>query len=242
LPLLLNIDTATEQASVCISHADNMVALKISSDQKNHASFVQTAIRALFQETGYSLHETDAIAVTAGPGSYTGLRVGIATAKGLCYALQKPLIFINTLEVMALACIEEYKAKLPFTDILRISEMLFCPMIDARRMEVFTALYRSTMQIISSPAAVILDENSFKENLSSNSILFCGSGSSKLKNIISHPGAFFSNVQHHAGHLAMLASTAFEQKKFTDIAYSEPAYLKEFFTVKQPVPHTKNLS
>ena len=234
MPLLLNIDTATEQASVCISDGNKICAIKISNDQKNHASFIQTAIKELFKNTGYTLQQTNAVAVTAGPGSYTGLRVGMATAKGLCYALQKPLILINTLEVMACAALQENNEPVK-------ANQLFCPMIDARRMEAFTALYNKELQTILNPAAVILDESSFKEYLDDNAIVFFGSGHTKLKNIINHPNAFFSNVQHHAGHLAMLAAKAFEQKKFSDIAYCGPFYLKEFFTVKQPVRQNENL-
>ncbi|MEP7317880.1 MAG: tRNA (adenosine(37)-N6)-threonylcarbamoyltransferase complex dimerization subunit type 1 TsaB, partial [Panacibacter sp.] len=232
--LLLNIDTATEQASVCLSDADTIFALKISNDQKNHASFIQTAIKELFNETGHTLQQIVAVAVIAGPGSYTGLRVGMATAKGLCYALQKPLILKNTLEVIALAALQEYKDT-------ATTNLLLCPMIDARRMEVFTALYNTSLQPVMNPAAAILDENSFKEQLDTNTILFCGSGHHKFRSISNSPNASFSNVQHHAGHLAMLAATAFEQNKFANIAYCEPFYLKEFFTAKQPVRQNENL-
>ena len=231
MPLLLNIDTATEHASVCLSAEGSILAMEKSADQKNHASFIQPAIKKIMQAAGVSLQSIDSVAVTAGPGSYTGLRVGMATAKGLCYALQKPLILINTLEVMAYAAIvdEETKGK------LETGNVLFCPMIDARRMEVFTALYNSSLQIITEPAAMVLDENSFAKTLQQNQIIFSGSGHAKFQKIINHPNAFFSTAVQHAGHLAVLAGRSFLQKKFADIAYCEPFYLKEFFTKQQPL-------
>jgi tRNA threonylcarbamoyladenosine biosynthesis protein TsaB len=222
LALILNIDTATEQASVCLSNNEEVIGLQISTDQKNHASFIQPAIEKIMQETSRNLSAIDAIAVTAGPGSYTGLRVGLATAKGICYALNKPLITINTLQVMAYAAMQNC----PDAD----GKTLFCPMIDARRMEVFTATYNNTVEEITPPSALILDETSFYEQLNSHLIIFSGSGHIKLKSIIQHPNAIFSAVQHNASHLVMLALKAFTAKHFADMAYTEPFYLKEFFT------------
>lgn len=231
MPLLLNIDTATGDASVCISRNDEILAMENSTDQKKHAAFIHTAIATLMQATGFSLHDIDAVALTAGPGSYTGLRVGMATAKGICYALKKPLIAVNTLQVMAFASIEEngqllYNRNLaPFT-----GNLLFCPMIDARRMEVFSAVYNYNLETVIMPAALILDENSFKEMLNQHTIIFSGNGSLKFKNIPEHTNAVFTNVQHNAGHLSRLALKAFARKEFADIAYCGPVYLKEFFS------------
>ncbi len=200
-----------------------MLAMEKNADQKNHAAFIQPAIKKLLLTTNLKLHEIDGVALTAGPGSYTGLRVGMATAKGLCYALKKPLILINTLEVMALASIKESEGQNMF------DTFLFCAMIDARRMEVFTAIYNHNLEAVAEPAAVILDENSFKEQIEQNRIIFSGSGSTKFKTILQHKNAVFSLVQHHAGHLAELAFKVFEKEQFTNIAYSGPVYLKEFF-------------
>ena len=233
MPFLLNIDTATEQASVCISKGTEVLAMQQSADQKNHASFIQPAIQQLLEICNMQPASLHAIAVTAGPGSYTGLRVGLATAKGLCYALKKPLILINTLEVMALASIQK-NASTKHQTINEKPEMkssiLFCPMIDARRMEVFTALYNDLLQQQIQPAAMIINENSFENYLETNEIIFSGSGHHKLQQILQHPNAIFSTVAHHAGHLAVLATDAYNHTKFADIAYSEPLYLKEFFT------------
>lgn len=227
MALLLNIDTATEQASVCLSKDDSTLAIAHSEEQKNHASFIQPAIEQLIEQSGYSLSALDAIAVTAGPGSYTGLRVGLSTAKGLCYALGKPLIMINTLEVMALAAIETHLQH--YGD---RAEALFCPMIDARRMEVFTAVYNQQLEIQQEPAAMILNENSFYDFINNHFIVFSGSGSHKFRPLIPNPEAvLFLDVRHSASHLAKRAFRAFQQALFSDLAYSEPFYLKEFFSI-----------
>jgi tRNA threonylcarbamoyladenosine biosynthesis protein TsaB len=225
LALILNIDTATEHASVCLSDDQKVLGIEKSFEQKNHASFIQSAIKRLFENVHQKISEADAIAVTAGPGSYTGLRVGLASAKGLCYALDKPLILLNTLEVMAQAAIKE-------TDNSQRSgsKILFCPMIDARRMEVFTALYDEKLQLVLMPAAIILYKETFKEYLDEQRIMFSGSGSDKFKKIIHHQNAVFSEVQHSAADMIALSGKYFSRKQFADLAYSEPFYLKEFFT------------
>jgi len=231
LPLLLNIDTSTEHASACISNGPSVLAIEQNNEQKNHAAFIQSAIKKISLISNYTLSVIDAVAVTAGPGSYTGIRVGLATAKGLCYALNKPLILINTLEVMAQASIEETNNQLASGNRKpETGNILFSPMIDARRMEVFTALYDGGLQPLVQPAALILNEHTFTEYLDDHPIVFSGSGHIKFKNILQHPNAIFTGVHHHAGHLAILAVKAFEQKQFADVAYSEPLYLKEFFT------------
>jgi tRNA threonylcarbamoyladenosine biosynthesis protein TsaB len=221
MPLLLNIDTATGHASVCLSKGDVVLGMIESTEQKNHASFVQPAISELMAGAGYTLNALDGIAVTAGPGSYTGLRVGLASAKGICYALNKPLILINTLEVMAQAVVSRETSIDPST--------LICPLIDARRMEVFTALYDSSLHEIEPPHALVVDENSFAAVLKVQSVVFSGSGHAKLQEIIVSPAAIFSAVQHHAGDLAVRALKAYQSKLFADLAYSEPLYVKEFF-------------
>jgi tRNA threonylcarbamoyladenosine biosynthesis protein TsaB len=225
MPLILNIDTATELASVCLSRDGQILAIESNPDQKEHASFVQPAIQRLFLKTKIDMSSIDAIAVSNGPGSYTGLRVGLSTAKGLCYALDKPLILINTLQVIATAAIQN------------VGELsagrLFCPMIDARRMEVFTAVYDNTMKEICSPTAMILDQNSFSEVLNQHTIVFSGSGAEKFEKINSRNNAKFLYIKHDAGHMQTIAENMYLLKSFADKAYSEPFYLKEFFTPAQ---------
>jgi tRNA threonylcarbamoyladenosine biosynthesis protein TsaB len=225
MSFILNIDTASERAHVSFAKEGLVIQALYSESQKKHASFLQTAIEQLTKLTGIKLTEIDAITVTAGPGSYTGLRVGMASAKGLCYALQKPLITLNTLEVLAASAINffpNYK-----------NEFLFCPMMDARRMEIFTAIYNSDLKILLTPFAMILNESSFKNELANNKILFFGSGSAKWKPVCDHTNAAFENVQILPEALARLSFSLLSKNHFTDLVYSEPIYLKDFQTVNR---------
>lgn len=231
MPLLLNIDTATEHASICISRQDEVQGLVVSTEQKNHASFVQPAIQQLINQSGYQLKDMDAIAVTAGPGSYTGLRVGLASAKGICYALDKPLILVNTLEVMAQAILSHLQS----TGVHIDPSTLLCPLIDARRMEVFTGVYSSSLVEVQAPNALIIDAFSFSSLLNSHPVIFSGSGQPKLKELISHPNASFLNLQHNASHLAIRSIIAYQSNHFANLAYSEPIYVKEFFNPPKKV-------
>ncbi len=225
MSLILNIDTATEHASVCLSNDGILLALEESIDQKNHASFIQPAIKKIFSSLNLSLNDIVAISVTNGPGSYTGLRVGLASAKGLCFALNKPLIVVNTLEVMAIAAIDEIKKTKKET-----SNILFCPMIDARRMEVFTALFDDSLQTIMPSSAIIIDEHLFTAHLSKQTIIFSGNGSEKCRNIIKHPNAYYSSIQYNSSYMIKFSEEKLASQQFADLAYSEPFYLKEFYT------------
>jgi tRNA threonylcarbamoyladenosine biosynthesis protein TsaB len=222
LALILNIDTATDLASVCLSENDKCLALLDNANQKEHASFVHVAVEQLLQQTGKSINQLDAIAVTAGPGSYTGLRVGLATAKGFCYALTKPLITASTLKVMAAAAVRQYQGQ--------ITEVLFCPMLDARRMEVFTGLFDQELNEMIPETSMILDENTFNILMGKHQIVFFGNGSNKFQLIMNTSNALFIDVQHSAAHLATLSWQAFQRNEFIGIAYAEPSYLKEFYT------------
>ncbi len=172
------------------------------------------------RETGYKLSDLQAVAVTAGPGSYTGLRVGMATAKGLCYALRIPLITENTLKVMALAA----KEQLPGFD------GLLCPMIDARRMDVFTAVYQTDLVACMPPQAMTVGQGSFDRWLELGNVSFFGGGSNKCKPLISVPHAHFVQIRYHAGYLGVLSFQLYLHHEFADTIYCEPAYTKEFYT------------
>lgn len=232
MPLILNIDTATESASVCLSQDLEILAFEQSDDQKNHASFLQPAIRCLFSASNKTLEQIDAVAVTVGPGSYTGLRVGLASAKGLCYVLKKPLILLDTLHVMANATFAT-DAEIIKTE----KELLFCPAIDARRMEIFTALYNINLENILPACALIVDENSFCNELKKHKILFSGSGKIKIQKTITNSNTLFSNVVYNACHMTSISLKSFADNSFANIAYSQPFYLKEFFT---PAKSIKN--
>jgi tRNA threonylcarbamoyladenosine biosynthesis protein TsaB len=211
-----------ETAGVCVSKDGNTLVLAESRDQKNHSSWLHPTIRRLLDETGYQVRDLQAVAITAGPGSYTGLRVGMAAAKGLCYALDIPLIAENTLNVMAFAAREQMTG----------SDLL-CPMIDARRMEVFTAIYRSDGSVLLPATAMIIDENSFSEYLLGHKMSFFGGGSDKCKQLITAPSAAFVNLSYNVGYLGNLSFLRYLQQEFTGVVYSEPVYTKEFYT------HTK---
>lgn len=217
MALLLNIDTALETASVCLAEQGQSIALLQNNRQADHAAWIQTAIRQLFDETGKQPQQLDAVAVSNGPGSYTGLRVGLSTAKGLCYALKKPLITASTLEVMA-------------RSVKDTGDFLLCPMIDARRMEVYTALYTNKINIILPPAAMVLEMQSFATTLAENKVLFFGNGSEKFRSLCTHPSALFAHIETNAMHLAVLSFVMYMSASFTDLAYSEPFYCKAFYT------------
>ena len=194
-----------------------VVSEKINTVIQEHAGFIQPAIESLTKELNVSLHELEAIAVMNGPGSYTGLRVGLASAKGICYALNKPLITINTLHWIAYG---NQSDQVPF----------IVPMIDARRMEVFTAQYTMNMQCISKPEATVLDEKSFSELLESDQVLFVGNGAQKWSTICKHPHALFHDAKHNSQHFAELAYQFHLKNTYADLAYSEPEYTKDFYS------------
>jgi len=219
--LILNIDTSTEMASICLAKEGVVIGSSQNQDQKNHASWLHLAIEEILNKADVKAINLDALAVTIGPGSYTGLRVGLAAAKGLCYALKIPLITENTLKVMALSAAHQ-------ADIL--SDFLICPMIDARRMEVFTAVYTVEMQELMAPSALILNKNSFENFFVDHTIAFLGSGTPKWRTLITSDKAVFLDTPFLAKFLGIISYRKWQAAEFTDIIYSEPIYLKEFHT------------
>lgn len=229
MSLILNIDTSTEQASVCLSQNGNLIQILNSKEQKEHASFIQPAINKIFQTQKIDPKDISAVAVTEGPGSYTGLRVGMATAKGLCYALNIPLIVIGTLEVMTVAAFERLKSlDEPIND-----NDLFCPMIDARRQEVFTALLNTNLEYIQKPSAIILSADTLIGQLNACKIFFYGSGCLKFKALCVHKNAQFIEAGFDASHMLSLSHQRFSKKNFANLAYSEPFYGKEFYSASK---------
>ena len=192
MAVILNIDTAIETASVCLSRDGKTSTLLKSDNLRNHATWLHSAIQLALQKEAIALKQIEAIAVTIGPGSYTGLRIGLSAAKGLCFSLNIPLIAINTLKVMAHATINEQGD-------------LLCPLIDARRNEVFTAVYDKTLKEVLQPANTIINEKSFEDLLIKHKIIFSGNGSLKLKGIINNPNAVFSNSAANAADMASIS-------------------------------------
>lgn len=215
---ILNIHTATETAIVNLSANGKVLQTLINDEPKKHAAFLHIAINNLLQKQGIAPKDLIAIGVSFGPGSYTGIRVGLAAAKGLCYALNIPLITYNSLELMALASLTEVQDK----------DALYCPMIDARRMEVYAAVYDYNRKELVPPSALILTENAFKEIEQSKKIYFSGDGSHKFKEFTKNPNHIFSNSDISSDSLAQISWQKFERKEFENIFYSKPLYLKEF--------------
>jgi tRNA threonylcarbamoyladenosine biosynthesis protein TsaB len=216
MSLILNIDTALGRASVCLSDHGESKQLLVLDEPQAHAASLHQGIASILENNKLKPADLEAVGVSIGPGSYTGLRVGLSAAKGLCYALQIPLVAIGSLKIIALAARDE-------------ETKFICPMIDARRMEVFTALYDSSLREIISPCAMIIDENSLGL-FPTDPILFCGSGSKKIQPFVKNDLASFSETVSDATHLGILSNSAFQQQEFADLAYTEPLYIKEFFS------------
>lgn len=223
MPFILNIDTAMESAHVSVAKDGILLQEFINATTKDHSSFLQVAIKNILISLQIDIQQIDAISVTQGPGSYTGLRVGMAAAKGLCYAINKPLITINTLEALAASALNDFGTN--------NSSVLLCPMIDARRMEVYTAIYDSALNIVLNPCALILNNTSFEEYFEKNNIVFVGSGAKKWSKVCTNDhAAGFHNMEIQSEILSYLSLKKYLAKEFVDIAYTEPLYLKEFFS------------
>ena len=216
---ILQIETATQSCSVAVSADGETIALKEVIAPNIHAGSLTLFIQEVMNQVGMQFSELDAIAVSKGPGSYTGLRIGVSTAKGLCFALDKPLISIPTLDLMVagfLATDTQYQG-------------LICPMIDARRLEVYTALYAQDASVLLPVSAKIIDAESFGKELSNNVITFIGDGAEKCSTVIGASNAIFSTKNFNsAAHMSSMAFSAYQAKRFEDLAYFEPFYLKDF--------------
>ncbi|NVK83482.1 MAG: tRNA (adenosine(37)-N6)-threonylcarbamoyltransferase complex dimerization subunit type 1 TsaB [Cytophagia bacterium] len=218
MALILSIETSTTVCSVALTDGEHILAKKKLIEDKSHASHLTILIQEILNTSGKQMSDVRAVAISEGPGSYTGLRIGVSTAKGLCYALDVPLIGVSTLKAMALEAKQSNEAA-----------TMFCPMIDARRMEVYTALYDAALEEQLSPCPMILDESSFHETLSDSNVLFFGNGSDKFKSIMnSSKASFIDDLTPSAWAVGLIASEKFESGQFEDLAYFEPSYLKEF--------------
>jgi len=240
MALILNIDTATDYASLALSKDGKLLELMKNPELRDHASWIHQAVHDLLIKCGYSLQDLDAIAVTAGPGSYTGLRIGMATAKGLCYVLNVPLVAVNTLKVMAasgqLAIGNRQMAK-DNGQSTKNSKLetknaapLLVPMIDARRMEVYTAAYDLELNEIMAPTALILSSDSFSQLNHEHQLICFGNGSKKFRPLVDTAGFSFEEIDSDASSLVSLSHYHFLKGQFADLAYAEPIYLKEFYS------------
>jgi tRNA threonylcarbamoyladenosine biosynthesis protein TsaB len=227
MSLILQIETATSSCSVALANNGHVLAEKLINQRNIHAEIITLFIDELVKDAGIVYQDIDAVAVSSGPGSYTGLRIGVATAKGLCFALDKPLIAVETLQGMANGIRKRGNY---------ITEgMLLCPMIDARRMEVFTAVFNNTGDRIEPTTAEIITEDSFSNLLKTNKVLFFGDGAEKCKAVLGeNPNVYFmGDFVNSAADLTECAFTKFKERIFETIAYFEPYYLKEFIAGKK---------
>ena len=228
MSVILQIETATTSCSVALATDGKVMAFKQINERNIHAEVITLFIDELMTSANLTYNDLDAIAVSSGPGSYTGLRIGVSTAKGLCFALDKPLIAIETLEAMAYGVIHS-------ADFTVEQDTLLCPMIDARRMEVYCALFDATGQKVRPTSADIIDEHSFAEELNNHPMLFFGDGADKCEATLgANPNAqFFPGFVNSATFLTQKASEKFDKKEFEDVAYFEPYYLKDFIAGKK---------
>jgi tRNA threonylcarbamoyladenosine biosynthesis protein TsaB len=229
MALILSIETSTPVCSAALSRNGELIDVRESFDEKSHATSLTIFIQELFDQNGFKPSDIDAVAVSEGPGSYTGLRIGVSVAKGLCFGLNKPLIAIDTLKAMALMASDKIENKPKY----------YCSMIDARRMEVYTALFDANFQKTEETRALIIDSDPFPEMLSQHTVAFFGNGSDKCRTIIDSSNAIFiGNIYPSAKYMGVLAFEAFQKAEFRDVAYFEPFYLKDFVAT---IPKQKGL-
>lgn len=233
MAVILHIETATEGCSVAVSQdganifkTDNFDELgQAGKKDTNHSKRLGVFVDEAMSFTDNHGIPFDAVAVSSGPGSYTGLRIGVSMAKGICYGQNLKLISVPTLEILSVPVLLIHD-DLP-------EDAIICPMLDARRMEVYTAMYTRALRPIIAPQAKIIDENSFAEQLEKHPVYFFGNGSDKCKEVIKHPNAhFIDGIKLDAKYMAPLAEKKFLREEYEDVAYFEPFYLKEFVATK----------
>ena len=231
--MILCLETATPVCSVALNSACCTLAMRETEGQNAHSEKITNFIHEVMEEAGIGYPQLDAVAVSQGPGSYTGLRIGVSTAKGVCYAADVPLMAIDTLEAMAYGIKEKLDSQIAENDLL-------IPMIDARRMEVYASVFDASLNKIEDTAALVIDEHSFDELLKGHRLWLFGDGAPKL-------GKLFENqlninvidgFKPSAAYMRVLAEQALQKRQFVDVAYFEPFYLKDFIAGK---PHVKGL-
>lgn len=227
MSLILQIETSTTSCSVALAKDGNILSSRTINQRNIHAEVITVFIDEIFAENGITFPEMDAVAVSSGPGSYTGLRIGVSTAKGLCFSLDKPLIAVETLHAMAAGYLSRFAKS-------AAGKFLLCPMIDARRMEVYTALFDQDLNRVEATSAAIINQESFSEALNQHRIIFFGDGAPKCKAVLgNHPNAVFIDAfSNDAADLMELAAEKFRLQQFEDVAYFEPFYLKDFIAGK----------
>lgn len=225
-PLILSIETATEICSVVLSKGNQIICQKTSIELNSHSKLLASFIEEVFISCGKDLRkELDAVAVSKGPGSYTGLRIGVSSAKGLAYALDVPLIAVDTLQILAFRAKEKYP------------DCLYLPMIDARRMEVYSAIYDENLNLIKDISADIIDKDLYEDyHNKDKKIIVVGNGASKCKEVLSKDIYVYDDtIQLNAEYMSLIAQEKYNKADFEDVAYFEPYYLKDFIAKKSIV-------
>ena len=227
---ILNIETSTEVCSVALTSEGQVLDHRENYEGQTHATMLSQYVKEMLDYARTREMKLDAIAVSIGPGSYTGLRIGLSEAKGLAFGLNVPLIGVNTLQLLVVSTM--------FNHFIEEDNVLYVPMIDARRMEVYTAAYKPALQAVLEPQAMILDENSFEDLLQQGyTLVLMGNGSDKARQVLTRDGVrFIEGVKPVAVDMMALAEKAYRENAFIDVAYSTPLYLKEFQATKPKNP------
>jgi len=234
MALILGIETAASICSVALVKDGELLAIRESEGVREHSASLTGYIADVFTEAGLTYPQLHAVAVSIGPGSYTGLRIGVSSAKGLCYALDKPIIAIDTLKSLAWQALQLCKQQER-----SLENILFCPMLDARRMEVYTAMFDRNLDFIEPVYANIITEDSF-DAFAGKEIIYFGDGAAKCRTLFDsrRDFTFIDNINLSSKAICMLAENDFEKGNFADLAYCEPFYLKDFIAGK---PRVKGL-
>lgn len=229
MALILSIETGTDVCSVALANDGELMALRESDEGRDHAKKVAMFVDELLRETGVQPDDLDAIAVGKGPGSYTGLRIGVSFAKGMCYALDIPLIAIGSLDALTEVAREDYDAGILDIEDDEWAVARLCPMVDARRMEVYAEVFNNEGKSLSEVSAEVITEESFVQWRTEGKFVIFGNGAKKCCDILSD--AIYVDVAPSARGIVRLAEEAYKDGRFEDIAYFEPFYLKEFLVI-----------
>ena len=228
MALILSIETGTDICSVALANDGELMALRESDEGRDHAKKVALFVDELLRETGVQPSDLDAIAVGKGPGSYTGLRIGVSFAKGMCYALDIPLIAIGSLDALTEVAREDYDAGILDIEEEEWAKAKLCPLVDARRMEVYAEVFDNEGKALTDVVAEVVTEDSFREWRKDKFVIF-GNGAKKCTELLSD--AIFVDIAPSARGIVRLAEESFKDQKFEDLAYFEPFYLKEFLVI-----------
>jgi tRNA threonylcarbamoyladenosine biosynthesis protein TsaB len=235
MALILSLETTTSVCSVALALDGKLIGFREQNSRNAHAEILNAYIEEVLAETHYHLSDLNAVAVSEGPGSYTGLRIGVSTAKGLCYSLDIPLISVSTLQSLASFTRENIPQ-----EILNQADLIFCPMIDARRMEAYTSHFTADLKILKEVEAEIIDETTYANLLDRQLVVFSGDGCGKYQKLYEghEKGHFYPNILASARGMCVLAEDKFSREEFADLAYFEPFYLKSFVA---GIPKVKGL-